>query len=82
MTARAVLILCAALGFGCTPSGDRPQTPNTVLLFKHGTLSGNGAVLSDLLREFERLHPGLVVREELLPSSSDRQHQYYAMNLD
>lgn len=77
-----LLILCAALGFGCTPSGDRPQTPNTVLLFKHGTLSGNVTVFSDLLREFERRHPGLVVREELLPSSSDRQHQYYAMNLD
>ncbi|NJN35872.1 MAG: ABC transporter substrate-binding protein [Nitrospiraceae bacterium] len=26
--------------------------------------------------------PGVLVREELLPASSDGQHQYYAMNLD
>jgi multiple sugar transport system substrate-binding protein len=39
-------------------------------------------VLSDLLRDFEQRHPGILVREELLPADSDRQHQYYAMNLD
>jgi len=82
MTVRTLLLFCAALGLGCTQAGDRQQIPNTVLLFKHGPLSGNGAVLSELLRAFEQGHPGVIVREELLPSSSDRQHQYYAMNLD
>jgi multiple sugar transport system substrate-binding protein len=82
MIARVVLIVCAMLGLSCTPSGDRPHSPNTVLVFKHGKLSGDGAVLPDLLREFEKRHPGVVVQEELLPSSSDQQHQYYAMNLD
>lgn len=82
MIARAILIVCAALGIGCTPVGDQSDSLKAVLVFKHGKLSGNGTVLSDLLREFERRHPGLVIREELLPSSSDRQHQYYAMNLD
>ena len=82
MIAYLVLIVYAVLGLGCTPTGDQPHSTNTVLVFKHGTLSGNGAVLSDLLREFEQHHPGVVIREELLPSSTDRQHQYYAMNLD
>ncbi len=82
MIAYLVLIVCALLGLGCTPTGDRPHSTNTVLVFKHGTLSGNGAVLSDLLRDFEQHHPGVVIREELRPSSTDRQHQYYAMNLD
>lgn len=82
MIARAALIICAALGLGCTPTDDRPHDPNIVLVFKHGKLSGDEKVLSGLLREFERRHPGVIVREELLPSSSDQQHQYYAMNLD
>lgn len=82
MIARVVLILCALLGGSCTPTEDQSDRPTVVLVFKHGKLSGNGVVLSDLLREFERRHPGVAVREELLPSSSDRQHQYYAMNLD
>jgi multiple sugar transport system substrate-binding protein len=82
MITRGLFIVCAALCLGCTPAEDRSYDSNTVLLFKHGKLSGDGAVLSGLLREFERRHPGIIVREEVLPSSSDRQHQYYAMNLD
>ena len=76
MIARALLIVWAALGLSFTPDGDRSDDSNTVLLFKHGKLSGDEAVLSGLLREFERRHPGIIIREELLPSSSDRQHQY------
>ncbi len=82
MNVMVILIVCAALGFGCTPAEDRSESARVVLVFKHGKLSGDGTVLSGLLREFERRHPGVSVREELLPSSSDRQHQYYAMNLD
>ncbi len=78
---KRLLILCAALAMSCTPVGDHPDSP-TVLVFKHGKLSDDGAVLSNLLREFEQRHPGVIVREELLPASSDQQHQYYAMNLD
>lgn len=80
-TAGRLLILCAALAMSCTPAGDQSGSP-TVLVFKHGKLSGEGRVLSKLLREFEQLHPGTIVQEELLPASSDQQHQYYAMNLD
>lgn len=77
---RAALALAL---FGCVQGEDhRDASVPAVLVFKHGKLSGGGTTLSDLLREFERRYPGVVVREELLPASSDRQHQYYAMNLD
>jgi len=79
---RLFLLLWLAAAIGCTQSGEGTDRAPTVLVFKHGKLSGDGRVLSDLLREFERLHEGVTVREELLPSDSDRQHQYYAMNLD
>ncbi len=78
-----VLFLLWLVGaIGCTQSGEGTDRAPTVLVFKHGKLSGDGRVLSGLLRDFERQHEGVTVREELLPSDSDRQHQYYAMNLD
>ncbi len=79
---RVLLLLWLVGTIGCTPSGEGTDRAPTVLVFKHGKLSGDGRVLSDLLRDFERQHEGVTVREELLPSDSDRQHQYYAMNLD
>lgn len=82
MMIRVVLLLWLAVAIGCTQSGEGTDRAPTVLVFKHGKLSGDGRVLSDLLRDFERQHEGVTVREELLPSDSDRQHQYYAMNLD
>jgi multiple sugar transport system substrate-binding protein len=51
-------------------------------VFKHGKLSGDPQLLSDILREFEHAHPGVTVREEVLPSSTDQQHQFYAINLE
>lgn len=77
-----VVLLWVLTAIGCTQSGDGTGRAPTVLVFKHGKLSGDGRVLSGLLREFERGHQGISVREELLPADSDRQHQYYAMNLD
>lgn len=82
MKTRVWLVLLILSMAGCTQSGGPSEEAATVLVFKHGRLSGDGQVLSSLLREFEQRHPGVVVREEVLPASSDRQHQYYAMNLD
>jgi multiple sugar transport system substrate-binding protein len=58
-----------------------PRGGDTTLVFKHGKLFGDPHVLRGLLDEFERAHPGLRVREETLPSSSDEQYQFYAINL-
>lgn len=82
MITGVVLLLWAAAMIGCLQSGEGTDRAPTVVVFKHGKLSGDGRVLSDLLRDFERGHQGVTVREELLPADSDRQHQYYAMNLD
>jgi multiple sugar transport system substrate-binding protein len=54
----------------------------TTLVFKHGKLTGDPRVMQGLLREFERDHVGVTVQEEVLPASTDQQHQYYAINLD
>ena len=82
MRVGAAYILLALSAVACTQGDGVTDPSTTVLVFKHGKLSGDRQVLPDLLREFERRHPGIVVQEELLPASSDRQHQYYAMNLD
>jgi multiple sugar transport system substrate-binding protein len=82
MITGVVLLLWAVATIGCMQSGEGTNRAPTVVVFKHGKLSGDGRVLSDLLRDFERGHQGVIVREELLPADSDRQHQYYAMNLD
>ncbi len=70
--------LAAPLVAGCgpTPAGDA-----RTLVFKHAKLFGDPTGLRALLDDFERAHPGLRVRDETLPSSSDAQHQFYAINL-
>jgi multiple sugar transport system substrate-binding protein len=61
----------------------KPESPSTVrLVFKHGKLTGDARAMRALLNEFEQAHPGVELREEVLPASTDQQHQYYAINLD
>lgn len=71
----AAASLAAACGRPAPPAGAR------VVVFKHGKLFGDPRVLSGLLEEFERAHPGVAVIDETLPASSDEQHQFYAINL-
>jgi len=78
--ARALLLAwVAALLAACNAGPPAPGA--TVIVFKHGKLFGDPAPLRALLDEFERHHPGTVVREETLPAASDEQHQFYAINL-
>lgn len=78
-----LLISANLLLSSCLPNGDHPvSTAPTVVVFKHGKLSGEPRTLSDIFREFEQLHSGVAVREEILPSSTDQQHQFYAINLE
>ena len=59
-----------------------PPDTETTLVFKHGKLAARPGAIAGILREFERQHPGVTVREEVLPSASDQQHQFYAVNLE
>lgn len=73
-TVATVLALSA-----CAPGVE--QTDAVTVVFKHSKLFGDPAPLQALLAQFEREHPGVRVRDETLPSSSDEQHQFYAINL-
>lgn len=77
----ALLLSALTLGSAtCTPSQPpQPGEPVTIV-FKHAK-HPRYAVLADLVREFEAEHPGIRVREEILPATTDEQHQFYVINL-
>ncbi len=65
----------------------RENAPGTkeraiALVFKHGKIAGDAAEFRKLLDRFEHENPGIVVRDETLPASTDAQHQFYVINLD
>lgn len=78
------LLLCALICClaACTQSQDTSRSQRIEIIFKHGKVAGDPEVMARLLRDFEAKHQGLVVREEILPSSSDQQHQFYAITLE
>jgi multiple sugar transport system substrate-binding protein len=78
---RAALVLAVAVALaGCVErrDGAGPVT----LVFKHAKILGPSDPIPGLLREFERRHPGVVVRSEPLTWTSDEQHQFYVINLE
>lgn len=82
LTTRVLASLCLFFS-SCLPAADQDSAPaSTVLVFKHGKFSGDPRVLLGILRDFEEAHPGVAVREEILPSSTDQQHQFYVINLE
>ena len=63
--------------------GGRPPSAGPVtLVFKHAKILGPADPLPRLLREFEARHPGVSVKSESLPWSTDEQHQFYVINLE
>jgi len=71
-----VLFLTAA---GCV---GRPESEPITLVFKYSRILGKGDPVPGLLREFEGAHPGVRVKGEALPWTSDDQHQLYVINLE
>jgi len=78
---RIVLVLgCVLAAAAC---GDRSTGSAAVtLVFKHAKILGPSDPVPRLLREFEARNPGVRVRSESLPWSSDEQHQFYVVNLE
>ncbi|MBI3014787.1 MAG: ABC transporter substrate-binding protein [Candidatus Tectomicrobia bacterium] len=68
----------------CTVRGEAPARgeKTITLVFKHGKLTGDPEVLRRILRDFEEAHPGVRVKDEVLPASTDEQHQFYVINLE
>ena len=77
--AAVVLATVVALG-GCVERRDAAGSIR--LVFKHAKILGPTDPIPDLLREFERRHPGVTVRSEPLTWTSDEQHQFYVINLE
>ena len=71
-----VLVLLA--GCAGSPGEGEPVT----LVFKYARILGNADPLPTLLREFEAQHPGVRVKGEAMPWTSDDQHQFYVINLE
>lgn len=76
----AALYCAAVLTVGCDQGSEKASQPVTLVL-KHSKLFGEPAPLDALVAQFERENPGVAVRRETLPSASDEQHQFYAINL-
>ena len=78
--ALALLLVSALLAGGCTERA--PHAGPITLVLKHARILGPADPFPGLLREFEAAHPGVRVRSESLPWSSDEQHQFYVVNLE
>ena len=60
----------------------KAREPNVIVVFKHGKITGNPERFAKLLEKFEQENPGIKVKDEILPSSTDEQHQFYVINLE
>ncbi|HSF07218.1 MAG TPA: ABC transporter substrate-binding protein [Methylomirabilota bacterium] len=77
---KALVVLASVLALGGC-AGESPER-GTTLVFKHARILGPTDPIPALLREFEDRHPGVRVKSESLPWTSDEQHQFYAINLE
>lgn len=82
MPARAMtlVLLLVLMIAGCSRS--ERESGGTVVVFKHGRIAGDPAPLRELLARFEEENPGIRVKDETLPASSDEQHQFFVINLE
>src|SRR3989304_8373927 len=75
------MFFLAFFASGCTPAG-RDKERGTVIVFKHGKIAGDPMLFREILDRFERETPGIKVKDETLPASTDEQHQFYVINLE
>ncbi len=74
-------LFCIVLFQGC--SQNLPVEDDTVtIVFKHGKIAGNATPLELLIKRFEAENPGIRVKDEPLPATTDEQHQFYVINLE
>ena len=73
-----VLLSCACSA--CAPQEGQQPGEKSTIIFKHAK-HPRYAYLAALIRRFEDKNPNIHVVEEVLPASTDEQHQYYVINL-
>jgi multiple sugar transport system substrate-binding protein len=82
-TASFAVMFTLLSGPACTTGREQPASPAAAeIVFKHGKIAGDPAPFRRLLDRFEREHPGILVKDETLPASTDEQHQFYILNLE
>jgi multiple sugar transport system substrate-binding protein len=78
-----VMLMLLPVVSACTEADRGTSGPAAVtVVFKHGKLAGDPEPFRRLLDRFERENPGISVRDETLPASTDEQHQFYVLNLE
>src|SRR6266436_10195401 len=75
-----LLAACLLALLGCTSPSDT-KGPLTIVL-KHAKILGPVDPIPALLAEFESAHPGIRVKAEVLPWTSDEQRQFLVINLE
>ncbi len=78
-----VFIIIFLLISSCAQKEDNAEDKSSVtIVFKHGKIAGDPMQFKKLLEKFELENPGIKVKDETLPSSTDEQHQFYVLNLE
>jgi multiple sugar transport system substrate-binding protein len=75
----SVALVILSLLLSCN---QQQESGTTTIVFKHGKVAGQTGHLSQLIDRFEQENPGLTVKEEILPSVTDQQHQFYVTDLE
>lgn len=66
----------------------KAQSKITTIVFAHYEIQDSASfgnktnAIKELIKKFEKIHPNIKVKEEILPNQSDIQHQYYVINLE
>jgi len=53
-----------------------------ILVFKHGKIAGDPAPFRQLQDRFEKENLGIKLKDEILPASTDEEHQIYVISLE
>ncbi len=72
--------LLLLLPLGCRGEPE-PWADKTTVVFKHGKAAGAGTI-KELILRFESQNPDVRITEEILPATTDAQHQFYVTNLE
>jgi multiple sugar transport system substrate-binding protein len=77
-----VIFIVLFLSFFLTCCGQAGKSDSAIIVFKHGKIAGDPEPLRELIARFEKENPGVKVKDETLPASTDEQHQFYVINLE
>ena len=77
---RKILIFLVVLVF-LSCGGEKTQEGVATIIFKHGKVAGQSGYLTKLIEKFEAQNLDVKVKEEILPSITDQQHQFYVTSL-